>query len=289
MPKWFYETLFPSVKLGLSVRRVLYTGRSSFQKIQVLQTEQFGRMLVLDGVIQTTEKDEWIYHEMLTHVSLLSHPDPKRVLIIGAGDGGILREVLKHPIQEAVLVEIDERIIELSKKYLSSICQRAFDDPRAKILIQDGAKFIQQENRSFDVAIVDSPDPIGPGKVLFSAKFYQGLAQLLGQNGILVRQTGSTILQPHEWETNHKTVLEFFSNVSPFVAAIPTYIGGFFSLLFASNGVNPLSLDRTGVEERYHRLSLKTRYYNPDIHFASFSLPEYIRQRLPEHELSLRG
>lgn len=284
MPTWFSEVLHPAVRQALRVKKVLYAGKTPFQKVQILSTDQFKRTLILDGVVQTTEKDEFIYHEMMVHVPLFSHPNPKRVLIIGGGDGGILREVLKHPVEEVYLVEIDEQVITLSKKYLKAICQNAFSDPRAKVRVEDGAKFIAQQGQPFDVIIVDSTDPIGPAKVLFSRKFYQGVKQLLTGGGIMVRQTGSTIFQDKEWLENCHQAIGFFTHVHPYLIAVPTYIGGFFSLLFASDQVDPFALDLLLVKARYGELQLKTRYYNPQTHQSCFRLPEYMESQLPVEE-----
>src|SRR3989338_6157795 len=203
MPKWFSETLHPSVRQTLKIKEVLHSGKTPFQKIQIVDTEQFGKALILDGVVQTTEKDEFIYHEMTTHVPLFSHPNPKRVLVIGGGDGGIAREVLKHPVEEVYLVEIDEQVITLSQKYLCGICKGVFKDSRTRVRVEDGAKFITEQTIPFDVVIIDSTDPIGPAKVLFSKKFYQSIKRVLSPAGILARQTGSTIFQPDEWMENY--------------------------------------------------------------------------------------
>ena len=286
MPKWFSETLHPSVRQTLKIKEILYSGKTPFQKVQILNTEQFGKVLVLDGVIQTTEKDEFIYHEMMTQVPLFSHPNPRRVLVIGGGDGGIVREILKHPIEEVYLVEIDEQVITLSKKYLSAICKGAFKDSRTRVRVEDGAQFITEQTDPFDIVMIDSTDPIGPAKVLFSKKFYQGIKRVLNPEGILVRQTGSTVFQPNEWMGNYHQLKGFFSQVHPFVIAVPTYIGGFFSLVFASDQIDPRALDLTMLKARYGELQLKTRYYNPEIHQSCFRLPEYMKSRLLVEEMS---
>ncbi len=286
MPKWFSETLHPSVRQTLKIKEILYSGKTPFQKVQILNTEQFGKVLVLDGVIQTTEKDEFIYHEMMTQVPLFSHPNPRRVLVIGGGDGGIVREILKHPIEEVYLVEIDEQVMTLSKKYLRAICKGAFKDSRTRVRVEDGAQFITEQTDPFDIVMIDSTDPIGPAKVLFSKKFYQGIKRILNPAGILVRQTGSTVFQPNEWMGNYHQLKGFFSQVHPFVIAVPTYIGGFFSLVFASDQIDPRALDLTMLKARYGELQLKTRYYNPEIHQSCFRLPEYMKSRLLVEEMS---
>jgi len=276
---WFYESLFPSVKLGLKVKKTLVSEKSRYQKIDILDTYEFGRILVLDGIVQTTEADEFIYHEMLTHLPMLSHPHPERVLIIGGGDGGILREVLKYPVKEVYLVEIDEKVIELSKTYLPAICGNSFNDRRANIIIDDGANFIKERKRKFDVVIIDSSDPIGPAKVLFSLNFYQDSFDVLSDSeGIFAQQTGSPFLQREELPHVYKTLNEVFPFVAGFLAAVPTYIGGLFSFVFASRAIDPLKVRLSEIEKRYRELKLETRYYNPEIHLASFVLPTYIEQ-----------
>ena len=191
--RWFSETLHPNIQQLLRVRRTLYRGRSAFQQIQILDTYEYGRALILDGVVQTTEGDEHVYHEMLTHLPMLTHPNPKRVLIIGAGDGGILREVLKHPVETVTLVEIDAAVIRLYKKYLRKICGECFEDARARVLVDDGAKFLKTTSETFDVILVDSPDPIGPGKVLFGRAFYEDAAARLTPQGIVARDRKSVV------------------------------------------------------------------------------------------------
>mgnify|MGYP001102310097 CR=1 FL=1 len=276
---WFYESLFPLVRLGLKVKKTIVSENSRFQKIKILDTYEFGRVLVLDGVVQTTERDEFIYHEMLSHLPLLSHPHPERVLIIGGGDGGILREVLKHPVKKVFLVEIDKKVIALSKTYLPVICRNSFNDRRANIIIDDGANFIKEWKGKFDVVIIDSSDPIGPAKVLFSSKFYQRVSNALSNNnGIFAQQTGSSFLQREEFPYVYEKLKKVFPFVSIFLTAVPTYVGGFFSLMFASKGIDPLKIRLSEIERRYKNLKLKTRYYNPKIHHASFVLPTYIKE-----------
>ena len=277
--RWFSETLHPNFRQSLRIRRVLYRGRSAFQQIQIVDTYQFGRALLLDGVVQTTEADEHIYHEMLTHIPMFTHPNPKRVLIVGAGDGGILREVLKHPIESATLVEIDGAVIRLSKKYLRKICADAFEDPRARVLVDDGAKFLKTTNETFDVILVDSPDPIGPGTVLFGRAFYEDAAARLTPQGVLARQTGSIFLQPDELPDAITRMHGVFAHIYPYVASVPTYVGGFFS--FAMGVRSSMSLPSTGdVQRRFTELEFTTQYYSPAIHQGAFALPNRIARQV---------
>ena len=282
--RWFSEALHPNIRQSLRVKRTLYSGRSTFQRIQVLETYEYGRVLVLDGVIQTTEVDEHVYHEMLTHVPMLSHPHPKRILIIGAGDGGILRETLQHPVETVTLVEIDAAVIRLSKKYLRKICGDAFEDSRARIVVEDGAKFLKTTTETFDVILVDSPDPIGPGKILFGRAFYEDAAARLTTHGLLARQTGSTCLQPDELPDALTRMRGVFAALQPYVACVPTYIGGFFSFVLASRSVQAWpSLEE--LQRRYTQLEFSTDYYSPAIHQAALALPNRIARQVTK-ELS---
>lgn len=274
---WTFETLFPNIKLGLQ-GKLIHKRKTPYQDLKIYDTPCLGKALVLDGNTQTTEKDEFIYHEMMTHPVLSVHPKPEKVLIIGAGDGGILREALKYPtVKEACMVEIDEDVITASKKYLPFISNGAFEDKRAKIIIGDGARFAAQTKEKFDIAIIDSPDPAGPAKVLFSKKFYQNIFAILKNDGIMIRQTGSTLLQPQEVRDNYKLLSGIFASCAIQIAAIPTYIGGFFSFVIASKKINLNSVPYKKIARQYAKLNLKTKYYNPDIHFAGLKLPNYLK------------
>ena len=277
---WCTETLYPDVKISLK-GKLLYKEKTPYQDLRIYKTERFGNLLLLDGAIQTTEKDEFIYHEMLTHTVMLIHPQPKRVLIIGGGDGGILKEVIKYKDVESIyLVEIDKRVIEISQKYLKTICQKAFEDKRVNIIIEDGAKFVKKTKEKFDIVIIDSPDPVGVAKVLFSSKFYKNIFNCLEKDGLMIRQTGSTILQKSELEDNWKILNRIFPYVWIHLIATPTYIGGFFSLIVASKKIDLFKIDIDKLEKKFNRLKIKTKYYNPYLHIASSVLPEYIRERL---------
>lgn len=274
---WFFESLYPDIKIGIK-GKIVYKKKTSYQDLRIYDTPCFGRMLTLDGAVQTTQKDEFIYHEMLTHPLLLTHPKPEKVLVIGAGDGGVLREVLKHKVKQVVLVEIDKAVIDLSRKYLPTLSKGAFTDKRVKIVIDDGAKFIRQTRDKFDIAIIDSPDPVGPARVLFSTKFYRDIYAVLKRDGIMIRQTGSSILQLNEIKENYRILAKIFPVVIPQVAAIPTYIGGFFTFLIGSKKINPAKISAKNMADKYKRAKLKTDYYNPEIHFASLQIPNYVRR-----------
>jgi len=218
---------------------------------------------------------------MMTHVPLCSHPAPRRVLIIGGGDGGILREVLRHPdVEEAVMVEIDGRVIDFCRKYLPTISNGAFDDPRAAIVIDDGAKYVKGSHDPFDVCIVDSPDPIGPARVLFQKDFYGNIARLLTDQGIFVRQTGSTFVQPAEQKETLQILREIYPFNALYVYAVPTYVGGFFSSSFSSRKIDPATVPAELIHKRFSKLVPGTSYYNPGLHLAAFQLPEYVKGNL---------
>lgn len=278
---WVYERLHRHVRQGLHVRRTLLARRTPFQTMQIVETDAYGRALVLDGVLQTTEGDEFIYHEMMTHVPLMVHPRPRRVLVIGGGDGGIAREALRHPsVEQVMLVEIDPQVIAACRRHLPTIGGGAFRDRRLRVIVEDGARYVRTTADRFDVAIVDSPDPVGPATVLFVTAFYRNVARILRRPGILVRQTGSTFLQPQEIGEAFRRLRRVFRVVTPYVAAIPTYIGGFFGFLFASDAVQPMRAPLAQLEARYRRARLACRYYTPAIHRACFALPANVRALL---------
>ena len=280
--RWFYERLHAHVRQGLSVRRTIARQRTAFQTMEILDTEAYGRALVLDGVIQTTEGDEFVYHEMMTHVPMFAHPNPRRILIVGGGDGGIARQVLRHPgVERVTMVEIDPDVIRTCRRHLPKICGRAFEDRRLRVVVDDGARYVRRTQDQFDVAIIDSPDPIGPAVVLFVTEFYRNVARVLSRPGILVRQTGSTILQSWEMGQAARRLGQVFRTVVPYVAAIPTYIGGFFGFLFASNEVHPGRVRPSRLATRIRQARLVCRYYTPAIHRACFALPAHVRALLP--------
>lgn len=276
--EWIREKLYPDMQLSLKVKKTLVQGKAQLQGIKVLDTYRFGRTLVLDDIIQTTEKDEFIYHEMMTHVPVFACRRPENVLVIGGGDGGILREVLKHKVKKAVLVEIDKGVIDFCKKSMPSLSNGAFNNKKVDIVIDDGAEYVKRHKSSYDVVIVDSTDPIGPAKVLFQKNFYKNVSNVLKKGGVMVRQSGSTMLQPEELIENYKILKGIFKYVSVYLISIPTYVGGFFSILFASNEVNTKNINIKSIQKRYKTSKIKTTYYNSEIHQGSFLLPEYVKR-----------
>ncbi|MCF7873587.1 MAG: polyamine aminopropyltransferase [Candidatus Omnitrophica bacterium] len=269
---WCYETLHSDVKFGLK-GKILYKKKTAHQNCLISKTKDFGKVLFLDNVIQTTEADEYIYHEMLVHPLLLTHPNPESILVIGGGDGGVIREILKHPVKELIMVEIDKTIIDLSKKYLPKISKGSFSDKRLGLIIDDGAKYIQETPKKFDLIIVDSPDPVGPAKMLFSKKFYQDVYKRLKSSGIMIRQTGSTFLQANVLKSNYRKIKDVFPLSFIQLASIPTYTGGYFSFVIGSKKINFLKKSKKQIKQKYLKLKLKTKYYNPGIQFAALQLP----------------
>ena len=287
MGEWLSETLHLNWRQQFAALEVLAQERSEFQDIVVFRNEAYGRVLMLDGCVQITEADEFIYQEMLAHVPLLAHGSARRVLIIGAGDGGVLRRVLQHPgVEAAVLVEIDAAVIRLSKQFLPEIAGNAWNDPRAQVIIRDGVSYVAEAgNDSFDIIIVDSTDPDGVGEPLFTDAFYSDCARVLGSNGLIVNQCGVPFLQGEELRRTTARLARSFAHVTAYVAAVPSYIGGFMTLGFASNKANMNTLAMTDVRNRgdLAGITSKTRYWTPEIHVAAFQLPPYIRKFLPEN------
>ncbi len=277
---WVSEK-WKNVETRYRIKSVLYEDNSEFQHTQVVDSYEYGLMLLLDGIVQTTEKDEFIYHEMMVHVPMLSHPAPENVLIIGGGDGGILREVLRYEsLKNATMVEIDPGVIDLCSKFLPMINRGAFDDDRTNIVIADGAAFVKETEDKFDVIIVDSPDPVGPAKVLFSQEFYRDLHGLITENGVLVRQTGSVHLQRNEQKDAYDILKEIFIFTEPYVFAVPTYVGGFFSAMFCSDRIDPCNIDMNLLKEKAAGNKIETQYYNPGIQIGAFHVPFLLRERL---------
>lgn len=274
---WFFESSsIPyntvGIKIGFKIKRKLDSTKSPFQKIEIYDTFSFGRALFLDGILQTIEKDEFIYHEMLCHLPLFSHPNPKRVLIVGGGDGGALEEVLKHKIEKVWLVEIDKKVIEFSQKYLFSISKGAFEDKRTEIIIGDGKEFIKNYQNFFDVIILDLSEPLGPAKDLISLKFYRRLKKTLKKNGLISVQSGSFDAQPKLVALIYKRLKKIFPSVKIHRAFVPSYVGEWGFTIASENDLEKLSFKN--LEKKFKKLNLNLKYYSPEIHFASGVLPK---------------
>jgi spermidine synthase len=275
----FTERLHLGMRASYAVKGRLLKQRTAYQRLEVYETLGFGRMLVLDDVVEATERDEFIYHEMMVHVPMYTHPNPKRVLIIGGGDGGALREVLRHPtVERAVLVEIDGAVIGASKRFLRKICRRAFKDPRAEVIVGDGAAYVRETGETFDVVIVDSTDPLGPSMPLFGRTFYRNAVRILRPKGLLVRQTGSAMLQSAELISAVRNARKVFPCVRVFLSSVPTYVGGLFTHPMMSAADFSARITLPAVRRRAARHPLAMHYYSPEVHAAAFVLPEYVRR-----------
>ncbi|MBW9222205.1 spermidine synthase [Methanothermococcus sp. SCGC AD-155-C09] len=275
---WFSEYQTKSLKLSSKIKDVLFTGKSEYQEIQILDTITFGRALVLDNTFQTTEKDEFIYHELITHPALFTHPNPKKVLVIGGGDGGTVREVVKHDTVEKVdFVELDRMVVEVCKKYLPSLsCQ--IDNERVNTIFTDGIKYVAQCKEKYDVIIVDCPDPVGPAKGLFEREFYKNLYNCLNEDGLMIQQTESPLFN-RDLILNIKTYLKEagFNIIKPLVYAIPTYPSGFWSFTLASKKYNPLDVSPEKIKEKLK--SIETKYYDEDVHRGVFlAVPKFLKE-----------
>lgn len=279
--KTYAETLYDAYGQVFAVDKIYFENKTDHQHLIIFENAKFGRVMALDGIIQTTEADEFIYHEMLTHVPLMAHGNVKRVLIIGGGDGGMLREVCKHAsVEHITQVEIDHQVVDMCKEFLPNHSAGAYSDPRVNIVIDDGANFVRECAEQFDVIISDSTDPIGPGDVLFTSDFYENCKKCLSENGILVTQNGVAYMQLDEVTTTAKRLQSFFKDTSFYSAAVPTYVGGIMTFAWASNNPALRTLTNEVIAQRFAELSIKTRYYNPAIHVASFALPQYILDAL---------
>ena len=281
MTDWVRESLHPDYAQSLRVDRMLYDSETEHQRLKVFENDTFGRVLTLDDVVQTTEGDNFIYHEMMAHVPIFAHGAASRVLIIGGGDGGMAREVLRHQsVAHVTMVEIDAGVVEFSKTYLPMLSQGAFDDPRLDLVIADGADFIRSATDRYDVIIVDSTDPIGPGEVLFSDTFYGHAKRRLAPGGILVTQNGVPFLQGDELTGTMRAFTALFADATCYLATIPTYAGGPMAFGWGTDGdARSVSLDV--LKERFDAAGIDTGYYTPEGHLGAFALPGYVRKLLP--------
>lgn len=284
----YAETLYDAWGQTFQVEEVLFEMKTDEQHLIIFENPLFGRVLALDGIIQVTEKDEFIYHEMLTHVPIFAHGNVRSVLIIGGGDGGMLREVLRHPGLKATLVEIDQAVIDMSKQYLPSISRGAFDNPRVNTVIADGAEFVKNTEEKYDLIICDSTDPIGPGEVLFTSEFYRNCCRSLASGGIFVTQNGVPFLQEDELVNSARLLNEYFEDVSFYTAVIPTYVGGFMTFGWATNDKNHRMISQEVLEERIKAFDGSFKYYTPAVHKAAFALPQFIGDKIERANLLLK-
>lgn len=278
---WTLERLHRDHAQALRETRVIYDSATAHQRLRVFENTTFGRILTLDDVVQVTERDNFIYHEMLTHVPLFAHGAARRVLIVGGGDGGMAREALRHPLDSVTMVEIDAGVVDFSRQYLPTISNGAFDDPRLDLVIADGADFMRDTSGGFDVIIIDSTDPIGPGEVLFTDHFYGHAKRALSPGGILVTQNGVPFLQPDELSGTMRAFSTLFADASCYLATVPTYAGGPMAFGWGSDGAaRDVTLDV--IRQRVRESQLAFDYYTADVHKAAFALPGYVQKLLPK-------
>ena len=283
MQLWFTERHTPNVKFSIKVDRQLYSGHSEFQRIDIFDSKDFGRFLTLDGYMMLTEKDEFIYHEMIVHVPMAVHPTAKNILVIGAGDGGVIRELMQYnTIEHIDVVEIDELVVEVCKKSLpkTSCCM---GDPKVNIHYQDGLKYIRRCENRYDLIIVDSTDPFGPGEGLFTKEFYGNCFKALKEDGIMVNQHESPFYSEdaQAMQRAHKRIVESFPISKVYQAHIPTYPSGHWLFGFASKKYHPT---HDLNQAKWNTLGIRTKYYNTQLHIGAFALPNYVEELLRDVE-----
>jgi spermidine synthase len=275
--EWFEERLHDAWRQAIRVREVLFAEQTAHQDLVIFESDAWGRVLALDGVVQTTTGDEFCYHEMLVHVPMLAHGSAREVLIIGGGDGGCLREALKHEgVARVTQVEIDQGVIDLCRRWLPSLSDGAFDHPKTRVLITDGAAFAAATTERFDVVIVDSTDPQGPGAVLFTETFYRAVRGILTRGGIMATQCGNPSIRPQELvDTQAAQRAAGFARVDYYLPVVPTYIGGAMALGFATD-----ARDLPPAAPEARRVPAGLRYYTPEVHRAAFAHPAWMIERV---------
>lgn len=275
--KRYDELLHNGYSQSFEVTNVLYHDKTEHQDLVIFETPVFGRVMALDNIIQVTSRDEYVYHEMMTHVPLMAKSHVSDVLIIGGGDGGILRETLRHKsVKHVTMVELDRSVVDLAVEYFPEISNGAFDDPRTDLIITDGVKFVAETNKRFDVIIVDSTDPIGPGEVLFIESFYADCHRCLKDGGVLVTQNGVPFFQGDEVINTFRRMGKTFADNGFYTAVVPTYIGGFMTLGWGTDDASLRDVDIETLRYRFANAGIEMRYYTPEVHKAAFALPQFI-------------
>ncbi len=279
MERWVEETLHRGFRVNLKADRVLFDSETEHQRLIIFENSDFGRVMMLDSIVQLTSKDEFIYHEMMAHVPLFAHGRARRALIVGGGDGGVLREALRHPaLEQVTLCEIDRGVIDLCRTHFPEVSAGAYDDPRTRIVIADGTKFVAETADRFDVIMIDSTDPVGPGAVLFTREFYTGCRRCLKPGGLLVTQNGLPFLQARELKQSVGYFRELFADAFAYLANTPTYFGGPMSYGWATDNRKLREHKRKKIARRHEKAGgFPTRYWTPEVHVAAFALPPYVR------------
>ncbi len=279
MELWYTEQHTENVRFSIKVEKEIHTEQTEFQRIDVLEAKEFGRFFTLDGLMMVTEKDEFIYHDMIVHVPMATNPNIKKVLVIGAGDGGTIRELTRYSTIEKIdMVEIDKRVVDICREYFP-ITACKLDEPRVNLFYEDGLKFVRDKNDEYDLIIVDSTDPFGPGEGLFTKEFYGNCYKALKEDGILVNQHESPYYDNDAaaMKDAHEKITKFFPIIRVYQAHIPTYPSGHWLFGFASKRYHPV---RDLNAEAWNSLGIKTKYYNTDLHVGCFALPNYVKEML---------
>jgi spermidine synthase len=278
------ETLFDDLgfRMTYAVERVLYEMQTEHQHLVLFEHPFFGKMLMLDGATQVTSKDEFVYHEMMTHVPIFAHGNPREVLIVGGGDCGIAEEVLKHKsVRRLTQVEIDASVVEFSKEHFPEFTKPVLTNKRFDLIIDDGMNYVAKTDRRFDIIIVDSTDPLGPGKVLFSEKFYAACRRCMAKGGLLITQNGVPIFQAGELTATIGKFRKLFADGSCYVAAIPTYVGGHMAMGWATDNAKLRHTSVKTIADRYKKAgSFPTKYWTPEVQVAAFALPRFIADKV---------
>ena len=279
MSEQFYKEITPAgFGIAIKIKEVLFSEQSPFQKVEILDSDSaLGKILTLDDLMMTTEGDEYFYHEMISHIPMMNHKNPKSVLVIGGGDGGTVREVLKHDtVEKVVLCEIDGMVIDVCKKYLPTIAGM-LDDPRVEVLVEDAIEFIKDKENQYDIVLIDSTDPMGPGEGLFTEEFYTNVKKSLKKGGIVAAQSESPVVNKEEIKKMYSLLKKVFPITSTYTSPIPTYPGGYWAWAFCSEEVEPLSyID----EKRCEEITKTCKIYNKEYHQARFALPNFLKKLL---------
>lgn len=279
MEQNFYKEITPAgFGIAIKVKEVLFSKQSPFQKVEIIDTDStLGKILTLDDLMMTTEGDEYFYHEMIAHIPMMHHKNPKSVLVIGGGDGGTVREVLKHDtVEKVILCEIDGMVIDACKKYLPTIADE-LDNPKVEVLVQDAIEYIKNKENEFDIVLIDSTDPMGPGEGLFTEEFYTNVKKSLRKGGIIAAQSESPVVNKEEIKKMYALLKKVFPITSTYTSPIPTYPGGYWAWAFCSEEIEPLSYIN---EERCEKITKTCKIYNKEYHEARFALPNFLKEIL---------
>lgn len=274
--RWIKEKIYPHYTVEYKIKNLIHEKQSPFQNIKIVESCQFGKMLLLDDIVQTTEMDEFIYHEMLVSIAMLTHPNPKAVYIVGGGDGGILREVLRHPVKKALMVELDKDVVNECQKYLG-IAKNVYEDKRSKLICAEASITLKKSKDKYDVILVDSTDPIGEAVKLFTPDFYRNAYSRMSDNGMIVTQSGSIVFQPTMLQMITKNMKAVFPIVKVYTAMIPTYPGIYWAFTIGSKKLIPDEIKIEELKKRIKSRKLSFKYYNPELHKACFILPEFAK------------